>query len=250
MKISKLICMGIFGCLVNLITACGSGSHDGKTQSYAQRPIPIIFGFAGNNSCNSDAGELGFDGIYGQILDLQRRLVEEGHAEVEYFVTCYTNGANKISYLNSWEQRPKLLQEESVVREKVFEKLRSLHHAKSLMVGHSYGGWLAMSLAKSLSAEEELGYFYTLDPISKKNCNFSDLDGCNEAPRDILPEMREHIAVSTDEWNNYYQDNTWFLHSSAISHASSNVKLADADHFDIDEHGAIWQDIYEKTQSF
>jgi len=113
-----------------------------------------------------------------------------------------------------------------------------------LLIGHSFGGWLAMQLVMRLPQGRVRG-LVTIDPISRKYCTpdiyataaenyrgqVSELDaektdraqiesialknaaaGCREFPKDVDPnKIVNHIGM--DAWFNFYQAKDILLHS-------------------------------------
>jgi pimeloyl-ACP methyl ester carboxylesterase len=100
-----------------------------------------------------------------------------------------------------------------------------------IIIGHSHGGWLAMSLAEALPRPIANGFLATIDPISFTECNpstywdaafnlniWSGTAPCRQAPGDFTPARVERIRANLagHQWKHYYQ--TYFapLHSSDI----------------------------------
>jgi pimeloyl-ACP methyl ester carboxylesterase len=106
---------------------------------------------------------------------------------------------------------------------------------KIAILGHSYGGYTAMLVAKTLSKSNssiKVTSLTTLDPISMDTCQPSNLvvtlqkkavpPGCNQAPASTISdnfinsaEIRE--IASTIPWINIWQGADKYLHSSPIS---------------------------------
>ena len=110
------------------------------------------------------------------------------------------------------------------------------------VIGHSYGGWLAMKIAERFAGQREgqLEGLITIDAISWKDCTYSNWRNCLAAPRDFSKESLDRVKANTRHWANYYQTTTPYLHSGAIAQADVNLEL-DASHFTIDTNEAVWR---------
>lgn len=100
------------------------------------------------------------------------------------------------------------------------------------LLGHSYGGWLAMRAAWSLPPSADLRLLFTVDPISPNECTVGSylravaspltapwsLAGCQHAPTDFTRSARQRIVtrVSDGGFRHYYQRNFVPLRSSAM----------------------------------
>ena len=67
----------------------------------------------------------------------------------------------------------------------------------------------------------------SLDPISPLTCSFDNPWGCMSIPGDLSEEQWNLLADQTDPWNNFYQTQTWYLHSGVIEQADQNHHLAE-----------------------
>ncbi len=115
------------------------------------------------------------------------------------------------------------------------------------IIGHSYGGKLAMSIAETLESKDNfiLGGLYTLDPISINRCNYARAvllsAGCTNAPKN--PNFAERkkifnqIKSNKGFWINYYQRKLAPM-SSKFSPAT-NRKL-NVFHTDVDSNNNVW----------
>ncbi|MBI1859499.1 MAG: alpha/beta fold hydrolase [Deltaproteobacteria bacterium] len=100
---------------------------------------------------------------------------------------------------------------------KRIDDLAKSRQTQVILLGHSYGGYLAMFLAANLQRKVE-GLF-SIDPIGP-NCEgagglFSG--ACEEAPTDL---NNKAIRERTRVWVNIYQTQDW-LHSSEIAEAEN-----------------------------
>jgi hypothetical protein len=149
-----------------------------------------------------------------------------------------------MAYVSSWEPEVQYGQEESAVRDEIIKKRSEIEASQAVAIGHSHGGWVVMSMLSELS--QDFGQLYTLDPISKVDCNLISPFGCQSAPPDIREDDRLQIAQSTTVWHNYYQHQTFYLHSSLIDEADGNY-LRNVEHTEIDRDDQAWDDIYKNA---
>jgi pimeloyl-ACP methyl ester carboxylesterase len=103
-----------------------------------------------------------------------------------------------------------------------------------LLVGQSYGGWLALQASLHLPSEIRILGLATIDPISMETCspaNFAGSiligsdPGCTEAPSDLASKF-ERIKRRVGDWHHFYQTEFSNLHSSRIPIATTNQKLS------------------------
>jgi pimeloyl-ACP methyl ester carboxylesterase len=213
-------------------------------------PKPLIVGMAGYSTCaqskdyhDGQWGPLGSP-MFRRIEGLAETVTEKFGVEPTILASCFTKESKIIasSSLDDW----------SVTQPKDEEYLNRIYEQFPLytdvfVVGHSYGGWLAMKLAESYEGDPSLiKTLHTIDPISKKLCYFDNVSECLSAPRDILTDARQHISLYSGVWVNPWQDATFFLHSSAISEADFNPKY-NLDHWDIDNNDDVWADISQRV---
>lgn len=137
---------------------------------------------------------------------------------------------------------------------------------KIYFIGHSYGGYTAMNLARNF--KDNLWGLVTIDPISVLDCKASDMvrrpdktlmqshSGCLRAPKDYssiysTKRITQKISESNDQifWSNFYQTAFGFLHSSSIEgDGIRNVALRDFKAFPINtdhhsqsaSHDSVW----------
>jgi len=116
------------------------------------------------------------------------------------------------------------------------------------VIGHSYGGWLAIKMAaKIIASGNEIDSLVTIDPISRDDCTYTNWTNCFGAPIDLRDETLAMIQNKTGYWANYYQNTTYYLHSGRIKFADRNEQL-DASHYDIDTHETIWSNIEKRLE--
>jgi pimeloyl-ACP methyl ester carboxylesterase len=114
-------------------------------------------------------------------------------------------------------------------------QLASQHVRKVAIIGHSYGGYTSMLVAKAFSnpgSRIKVVSLTTLDPISMDTCQPQILlnylvreapaPGCNEAP--ATSQKDSHISMddvtkiaATVPWTNLWQGVDTYLHASPIA---------------------------------
>ena len=117
---------------------------------------------------------------------------------------------------------------------KIETLLASQNIKKVAIIGHSYGGYTALLVAKALSApgsRTKVTHLTTLDPISMDTCQPQILvnhlvreapaPGCNEAPatgtRDSFLSLDDLKKIAANiPWTNLWQGVDTYLHSSPI----------------------------------
>lgn len=124
-------------------------------------------------------------------------------------------------------------------------------------MGHSYGGWLAMTTALKNQQNHKYAGVFTIDPISRIKCssmtylskiftakdkltNLATYPGCDSAPQDFTDDAKVALRQSTNYWTNFYQSDFKYLHSSAIADAGRNLEFEYP--ADLNPHTAIARD--------
>jgi hypothetical protein len=170
------------------------------------------------------------------------QIANETNREPEYFSACHYDGDSKMAMVSSWDEDVQYSRTEEQVREEILKKRSTIDESQAILMGHSYGGWVVMSMGAQLTASQAFGQLYTVDPISKINCSIRHPLGCQSAPEDIGAADRVRIANKTTAWHNYYQTNTAHLHSSSISQADTN-SLSERIHREVDTDPMVWRDV-------
>ena len=233
------------------LTSCGSDSKslqqaDGGSLKGASgdgrdcpdgncSPHKLALGyFSGFRSCGSSP-----DGSANPMADSFKDIYEKventvGENEVSLSIRgCYNTDASKVRFSLS-NARQTISSTVPEMIKIVGEELKKIAPVKLHLVGHSYGGWTIMQLAKNLPPEIEIEGFTTIDPISVKECNAAvyaslilgggNINGCQRAPADFTESDIKAIRSRTNRWTNYYQNNFPFLHSGPIAAARNNEK--------------------------
>jgi hypothetical protein len=201
---------------------------------------------AGFSTCKSD--EKFHNGMHGpmggrlfrNVEDLAQTIHKNTGTEPVTLASCYTT-ESKLIVSSSIEPM-------TVSSPADDHYIASLHKSMEqfsdvFIIGHSYGGWLAMKLVESYKGQpDKIKSLYSIDPISRKLCFFNNPEYCMSAPKDILAAGRQHINDVTKLWVNPWQKKTFFLHSSVIPQADENPQY-DIEHYDLDNSEAIWTDM-------
>lgn len=158
----------------------------------------------------------------------------------EYVVSCYSAQDNSIYFLTS--RAPNEIR--SSERPEFIETIENMMTtgAPIYLIGHSHGGWLSIKTANDLAQNHRLKALFSIDPISRTGCTTSIFSNCTSAPRDISTQERQFIKSKTEKWQNFYQTETSYLHSSPIDQATINLKVT-APHTEIQLTDIVWQSI-------
>lgn len=238
---------------ITLLSSCGpAGSNKSWLSGLLSSPQirPLFVGMSGYSTCTESRdyhdGEMGPLGaqLFRQIEPILAQIKDKLDVEPALMASCFTDGRELIaaSSLDDWI--PKNKTDEGYL-DVIHEQLEHFSHV--FVVGHSYGGWLAMKLASSYSGiADKIKTLHTIDPISKELCYFDNISECLSAPRDIEQPAREHIRNVTETWMNAWQDATFFLHSSPITEADENKKY-ESEHWDIDNDQDLWEEIHRQV---
>lgn len=234
-----------------LVTAsCGNRKESRSSLSETiATPKLLVVAMSGFGTCKASTqhqgewGPLGH-GMFNYVFDVMGHIENTtGHAP-DMMASCFTKSSELIT---SWSTENWALHQptdESYLAS-IQQKMEEYTHV--YVVGHSYGGWLAMKLVEGWQgAPERIKTLHTIDPISKKLCFFDTPSDCISAPKDIDAAAREHIRDYSGVWVNPWQDRTFFLHSSIIPEADVNPRY-NVLHWDIDTKREIWDDIKSKA---
>jgi len=193
------------------------------------RSVTVFSGGFGSCAMMGSTSELKSSARMDALVDSIARETGEKPIEVR---TCYAIGSNPI-YVSA----PELdLIDVAMSRDEFHDVVRQAAQAAGesapvYVWGQSHGGWTAMNLVASVD-DVNFRTLTTVDPISVVDCGpmvFSGgvltgySEGCRQAPNDLKP-VYPVIAKRTKSWINWYQIEFSILHSSAITHASQNIK--------------------------
>jgi pimeloyl-ACP methyl ester carboxylesterase len=234
-------------CLISLMplttTHCGRDTHQSDLSSGYQSP-PLFIVMGGNATCEPDK-DGGEDSPFasGLFLSFKQRIYEPREASglaTEALITCYGSDAVVV---NAWASNPDDVSRDDQLgfADKVLSAMQE--EREIYLIGHSYGGWLSMKLASHLNEQNtKIKGLFTVDPISRKYCTFSLPTGCQQFPGDISKQAQLALKEGSELWHNYYQTQTWYLHSASAEHADKNQKFP-VSHSNIDSHAPMWDEI-------
>jgi pimeloyl-ACP methyl ester carboxylesterase len=160
--------------------------------------------------------------------------------------SCYDGNTKLVSSSSSdgWQSRQV---DEAAFIEDVHEQMHTASHI--FIMGHSYGGWLAMKLLENWDGDPGVvDTVDTIDPISKVNCTISRPVGCTSFPQDVKQPQRVRIAEASKIWVNTWQNNTFYLHSSPIKEADVNREVKELDHHTVATDDNLWKDIEQRAK--
>ena len=247
MKFLRFLALAVT--ILTALQGCGKlerntslNSRDGGT-----RPATIL-AFGGNRSCKP-----GGDSLPSPLAtDMARRLIGMVHLvrsvgrPVEVLTSCFTD-PDRVLVSRNLSSTSEDLDFETLVEQSVSS---SDENHSLFIIGHSYGGWIAMRTAERIAAQSgKIAGLVTIDPISRRECTYTNWDNCLSAPRDLSQKSLETIAANSGNWTNFYQTRTSYLHSSTIAQAHTNTQI-DVDHFQIENHETIWRHLDRIMQEF
>jgi hypothetical protein len=229
-----------------LTSACGSHYKASTLKDEDRLNKPLVIAMSGFSTCRSNdsyhngkPGPLGGQ-MFRKVEEFSNHIREAFGVEPVVLSSCFTKGANLIV---SSSENPNSVSSPS--DEDYLNSLRDVmtQFSNVYVVGHSYGGWLGMKLLETYDGDhDKVEFLYSIDPISRKLCFFTNPKECVTSPKDILDPERRHINEVTKLWVNPWQLETRFLHSSIIPEADENPRL-EIDHFDLDTSDIIWSDM-------
>jgi pimeloyl-ACP methyl ester carboxylesterase len=221
------------------LVGCGTSPSGSSLKGTVNRVMVVLLG--GNASCKPDSrgqrSPLGQD-MYAPFRNLHDRMANENGWGVDWLLTCHNSDA-AVKYVTSEAPTQILSMNLEDVAPKISEMVAANESDRLYVAGHSYGGWLALKAGLALPEDVKLDGLFTIDPISRPLCSFDNPAECNRAPRDITRDQRLFLSDRTDHWTNYWEDQTWYLHSGPMEEADENIKVATG-HTGIDTHATVW----------
>jgi hypothetical protein len=235
-----------------LFVSCGQKPNQSTLEGSQTSKQPLIIAMAGFSTCRTDQNF--HNGMHGPMGGRLFRKVEELAQTIHQKM-----GTEPLTLASCFTTESKLIVSSSAAPNTISsptddQYIATLHHTMEqysdvFIVGHSYGGWLAMKLVETYEGPaDRIKSLYSIDPISKKLCFFNNPEYCMSAPKDILASGRQHINDMTKIWVNPWQKKTFYLHSSIIPQADENP-LYDLDHYELDNSDAIWTDMAGRISS-
>jgi predicted alpha/beta hydrolase family esterase len=225
-------------------TACGFQSSQLSESGPKEQLHFTIMG--GNSSCRDDGvgnarSPIG-NGVYNSFHTMLADINADHRFSVKWTVSCHPNNNATVYYATS--ETGTQVQQASI--EQFVQNITTNPAPDTqdpvFFAGHSYGGWLTMKAAMAATEEQQFAGIYTIDPISRVHCTFTNPAGCTSAPRDFNADHRAFIRDHSDYWANFYQTQTFYLHSAAMGEADENLKL-NTSHTEIDAHPEVWEKI-------
>lgn len=233
------------------LVGCGfDESQQSNLNNHQEQSDPLLVFMGGNTSCGKDA-EGRSNSPYGMSMyrpayELMQFMHTQLGIKARFVVSCYDDSPN-VSYSMSSKAK-QIFRGDRHKLDDVIE--REMHpDAPVFIMGHSYGGWLAMKSAIVLGNKRSFAGVVTIDPISRVNCSYDRPIGCQESPQDIDSSSRRFINEKSDHWINLYQTKTWYLHASPYKEADKNEKIS-ASHTAIDTHSRTWEVIRKMVESY
>lgn len=210
------------------LVGCGS-QQPSFLKSFEKEGRLVVFAMGGRSSCGRDNDPRSMS-MYPRVEQFIDRLRESFF--VQTITTCYDRYGGLFAQIA--EDKPQKTTPETVPS---FSDGLTKDHV--VLVGHSYGGWLAMRTALALKSHVDL---VTIDAISPVECQLTAPTswlGCQRAPKDI---SSQEVGATTRRWQHFFQTSTVYLHSSEIPEAN-NEHVPNVGHTQIDDQPHVWAKI-------
>lgn len=208
--------------------ANGNNGQNGANQAPLNGQVVLGF-FGGFTSCqvNGGAPDPKNQGL-ADAFERSLAAAEEATDREPFTIrSCFTGDPTRVHYVTSAEPD----NVKSVVLSDLAKELGALlttkaQGARVRLVGHSYGGWTALSLAKDLDPKLTVDALVTIDPISVRECNAVVLaaggEGCRRAPTDFGVDGLAVIKKRVGNWINIYQTSDTLLNSGPMNGAEND----------------------------
>lgn len=253
-----------------------------KDDEAQRRPVVFVVsgGFSSCGSVDADQRRDGAWRTWGNpgAMDMIRALdpvrdqykQQFGH-DSAFVISCYNGKSSDYIYFFSSADR-KLRYTKWRELNPIYDEVNRFSTTHDvIVVGHSYGGWLAMNVAKNINVERRRALF-TIDPISPNNCaqfsyargaaastfGGSGVQGCTEFPGDLDTNFTGAIKAAFGRWNHFYQTQYGPIHSNVLNNTGDggNVDVKNGGngmrisfgsggwfggaHTEIDTHRDVW----------
>ncbi len=234
--------------------------------------MPILTAIGGWNSCmkspdNPTPNPYGMN-IYTPFKEMAAVLEQQYGQKLPYLVGCFSSDIMAIRFYSS--DAPQALQQLSVPRFYAYAyQMARTQNRPLVAIGHSYGGWYAMDIARHRASDVRFKAIITVDPISPLTCKpetlarvllsrfgitESETHGCSESPSDFVSAARVLVRQNAGAWLNYYQQDIFtILKATPIPEATENnliqhqtITAAVNGHIALGQHRPMWQDIGQR----
>ena len=208
----------------------GNGGGSGNTGSSSEASDgPIVLGFFGGfTSCASDGEtpdpkEQNLAEAFDEALAAAAGASEKDPVTIR---SCFTSDPSQVHIVTSVDpDKVKSVSLSNLAKEIDAFLTSKAPGGKLRLVGHSYGGWTVLSLARTLDPKINVDALVTIDPISVRDCNvpsfFAGGAGCRRAPTDFGDDGVAAIKKRVGNWVNFYQTSDTALYSGAMNGAEN-----------------------------
>jgi len=163
--------------------------------------------------------------------------------KIHYVVSCLNDSPppkGEGQFITS--QDPDTIQygDSTKIRDEVEALTKNTSDMPVILIGHSYGGWASMYLTETIRPSIRISALFTLDAISTECGPFQVVMGsapCKQAPKDLNNKL---IIKRVNHWENFYQNQDSWLHSSEIPEALNHLMTYRGPHTQIDSDPNVW----------
>ncbi len=240
------------------LLSCGSTDFS-QLESQEKKP-PILVLIGGYNSCKIPFNTPLNIGLYEASASLRAELSErEGFLTI---IGCFLPSTSTMQYLFSSdiEHIHKVAVDDFIAA--IQQTITKISAYDLYVIGHSYGGWVAVRAAAKFPATVRISEFSTLDSVSPLKCPPKKIAAsyasrhpnpdCTTSPQDQAGEnilTRQRVTF----WQHFYQYTSPYLHAAPISEASENLFFdypdnpgAFAAHANMDIDPRVWNSINQR----
>jgi len=211
------------------LAADGQDSVDGK------RPV-VLIAMDGAGTCfKNHAGQIAPADI--SLADTMHKAVAEIQSkglsgDVSIIHSCLLLDGKSGAYSTTLGE-PTVVEDVQLddLLPQIAARVNALHDPQVVIMGFSYGGWLALKLLPLIADQANILGVLTIDPISIDECKVIDLlngaingesiKGCTSSPTDLSSDALSTAAKNPGSWLNVYQDRGFYLHSGSLMGAKN-----------------------------
>jgi hypothetical protein len=215
--------------------ALGAGQSDSAD---ANQPV-LVIAMDGAGTCfKNNSGEIAPADI--SLASTMHKVVNEIQSkglskDVKVIKSCLLLDGKSGAYSTNLGA-PEVMEDLSLdqLLPEIAARVNDLPEPRVVVVGFSYGGWLALKLLPMIEKQAKILGLLTIDPISMDQCPMIDLlngalrgeplTGCTSAPSDVTSEELSTATQKPGSWLNVYQDTGFYLHSGPFGGARNVVK--------------------------